>query len=164
VSRALLIEAYISGLNLTPVAVVGAGRRCRIITGEPAPGETIAHRYFFKPSHVDLLLATIGPEGLSGKPPAALAALIVKAAGNHRRAISNACRAAQGRRDPGRRDRRARQGCGPERWAQKVEHSISTISPGPGRKARTGDLLRHLFGTVRHHADRANVAATGRMI
>ncbi len=52
---------------------IGAGRRCRIITGEPA-------RYFFKPSHVDLLLSTIGPEGLSGKPAAALADAIVQAA------------------------------------------------------------------------------------
>src|SRR5258705_8394361 len=59
---------------------IGAGRRCRIITGEPAPGETIQHRYFFKPSHVDLLLSTIGPEGLSGKPAAALADAIVQAA------------------------------------------------------------------------------------
>jgi hypothetical protein len=76
-SRESLVQAYISGLQLTAVAIVGAGRRCRIITGEPAPGETIQHRYFFKPSHVDLLLATIGPEGLSGKPAAALADAIV---------------------------------------------------------------------------------------
>jgi hypothetical protein len=38
VSRADLVNVYISGLELTAVAIVGAGRRCRIITGEPAPG------------------------------------------------------------------------------------------------------------------------------
>lgn len=79
-SRESLVQAYISGLNLTAVAIVGAGRRCRIIMGEPAPGETIQHRYFFKPSHVDLLLSTIDKEGVTGKPPAAVAALIEQAA------------------------------------------------------------------------------------
>jgi hypothetical protein len=82
VSRAL-VETYISGLALAEVAIVGAGRRCRIHTdgdGDLAPGEPVAHRYFFKPSHVDLLLSTIGPEGMSGRPAAALAELVVQAA------------------------------------------------------------------------------------
>src|SRR5258708_30214225 len=79
-SHASLVETYIAAWNLTAVAIVGAGRRCRIITGEPAPGETIQHRYFFKSSHVDLLLSTIGPEGLSSKPAAALADAIVRTA------------------------------------------------------------------------------------
>jgi hypothetical protein len=71
-SRAALIDVYISGLNLTEVAVVSDGRRCRIHTGEPAPGEKIAARFYFRPTHADLLLMTIGQEGLSGKQPAAL--------------------------------------------------------------------------------------------
>jgi hypothetical protein len=80
-SRASLIDAYISGLALAEVAIVGAGRQCRIHTGEPAPGEIIQHRYFFKSSsHVDLLLATIGQDGMSGQPAAALAALIEQTA------------------------------------------------------------------------------------
>jgi hypothetical protein len=79
-SRAL-VEAYISGLALTEVAIVGAGKRCRIETGgELAPGETIAHRYFFKPSHAELVLATIGQDGLSGKTAAALVDAIVRTA------------------------------------------------------------------------------------
>src|SRR5258708_39699616 len=77
-SHASLVETYIAALNLTAVAIVGAGRRCRIITGEPAPGETIQHRYFFKSSHVDLLLSTIGTEGLSSKPAAANHAAICR--------------------------------------------------------------------------------------
>jgi hypothetical protein len=82
-SRADLIQTYISGLQLTEVAIVGAGKQCRIHTGghgEIAPGEIVQHRYFFKSSHVELVLLTIGPEGLSAKPAAALAELIVQAA------------------------------------------------------------------------------------
>jgi hypothetical protein len=75
VARADLIATYISALNLTAVAVVADGRRCRIITGEPAPGETIAARFYFKASHAELVLAEIDKDGLSGKP-AAVAALI----------------------------------------------------------------------------------------
>ncbi len=81
-SRAL-VETYISGLALTEVAVVGAGKRCRIIRadGEWAPGEPVARRYFFKSSaHVDLLLAAIGPEGATGKPAAALGEAILRIA------------------------------------------------------------------------------------
>jgi hypothetical protein len=80
-SRESLVEAYISGLQLTEIAIVGAGRQCRIHTGgDLARGEPVAHRYLFKSSHVDLLLATIGPEGLSGKPATTLAELVVQAA------------------------------------------------------------------------------------
>jgi hypothetical protein len=86
-SRAALIDVYISGLNLATVAVVSDGRRCRVAvfgsaedTGEPEPGETVRHRFYFKPSRADLVLMTIGKEGVTGKPPAALAALIERAA------------------------------------------------------------------------------------
>jgi hypothetical protein len=65
---------------LIAVTVAGAGKRCRIITGEPSPDEPIQHRYFFKPSHAELVLATIDQEGLSGKPGAALAATIERTA------------------------------------------------------------------------------------
>jgi hypothetical protein len=81
VSRADLVDAYISGLNLTEIAIVGAGKQCRLHTGgDLVPGEPVAHRYLFKSSHVDLLLATIGQDGLSGQPAAALAELVVQAA------------------------------------------------------------------------------------
>jgi hypothetical protein len=56
VSREALIQAYISGLNLAEVAIVGAGRQCRVITGEIAPGEPVACCYYFKASHAELLL------------------------------------------------------------------------------------------------------------
>jgi hypothetical protein len=79
-SHASLIETYISALNLAEIAIVGAGRQCRVITGEIAPGEPVACRYFFKPSHAELVLATIGPEGLSGKPAGELAASIERTA------------------------------------------------------------------------------------
>lgn len=80
-SRALLIEVYISGLQLTAVAIVSSadGRRCRIETGgEIAPGEKIKWQFYFKPSHTELM--TIDKEGLSGKPAGAVAALIEQAA------------------------------------------------------------------------------------
>jgi hypothetical protein len=79
-SRADLIETYISVLNLTSVAIVGAGRQCRIHTGEIPPGEPIAARYLFKPSHAELLLATIGKDGLAGQPAAALVDAIERTA------------------------------------------------------------------------------------
>jgi hypothetical protein len=79
-SHSSLVETYISALNLTSVAIVGAGRQCRVITGEPAPGEPIAHRYFFKASHAELVLATIGPEGLSGRPAGTLVDAIERTA------------------------------------------------------------------------------------
>jgi hypothetical protein len=79
-SRADLIQTYIEALNLTEVAVVGAGKRCRIQTGEIAPGEPVASRYYFKASHAELVLATIGKEDVTGKPPAALVDAIERAA------------------------------------------------------------------------------------
>jgi hypothetical protein len=48
--------------------------------GEIPPGEPGAHRFFFRASHVDLLLAAIGHAGLSGKPPGALADAIAQVA------------------------------------------------------------------------------------
>jgi hypothetical protein len=79
-SRASLIDVYISGLNLATVAIVSSGRRCRITEGEPAPGETVKHRFYFKPSHAELLLATIDLEGVTDQAPAAVAALIERTA------------------------------------------------------------------------------------
>jgi hypothetical protein len=74
VSRASLVDVYISRLNLTAVAIVADGRRCRIETGgEIAPGEKIEARFYFKPTHADLVLMTIDKEGLSDLPPAASA-------------------------------------------------------------------------------------------
>jgi hypothetical protein len=82
VSRASLIEVYISGLGLAEVAIiVGTDGRCRIETdGEIAPGEKIRRQFFFKPSHADLVSMTIDKEGLPGKSPAALAAQIERTA------------------------------------------------------------------------------------
>jgi hypothetical protein len=83
VSRALLIEAYISGLQLTAVTVVADGRRCRMIRpGEIAPGEKIKHQFFFRPSHAELVHLTIGLDGWIDQQPAALAALIERTAAN----------------------------------------------------------------------------------
>ncbi len=82
-SRAALIDVYISGLNLTEVAIVGAGKRCRIHIdgdGEIAPGEPVACRYYFKASHAELVLMTIGKEGVTDQAPAALAEAIERTA------------------------------------------------------------------------------------
>jgi hypothetical protein len=77
-SRASLVETYIAALPFTCVAIVQtAGEGCRIETGAPGtPGETIA-QYYFKPSHIDLVL---GAAGLANGPiddePAAVAVLL----------------------------------------------------------------------------------------
>jgi hypothetical protein len=75
-----LVDAYLAALPLTLVAVIGAGRCARIETGEPAAGELIQHQYYFKPSHAELVLATIGRDGMTDKPAPALAASIKQAA------------------------------------------------------------------------------------
>jgi hypothetical protein len=61
------------------VAIAGGG--CRVETAaQGAPGETIA-RYFFKPSHIDLVLGAAGlADGPIDKAPAAVAGLIEKTA------------------------------------------------------------------------------------
>ncbi len=81
-SRASLVDVYISGLNLTAIVVVASadGRRCRIHTGEPAPGETVKHRFYFKASHAELVLLTIAQDGWTDQQPAVVAALIERTA------------------------------------------------------------------------------------
>ena len=74
-SRASLVEAYISALPFAAVAIVSDGLRCRIeIGGTSAPA------FYFKPSHLELVLASIDQESLAGKPPAAVASAIEQAA------------------------------------------------------------------------------------
>jgi hypothetical protein len=80
-SRKSLIETYIAALPLAVVTVVGAGKRCRIHTeGEIAVGEPIQHRFYFKASHAELVLATLDIDGLSGESAAVLAGAIKQAA------------------------------------------------------------------------------------
>jgi hypothetical protein len=82
-SRASLVDVYISALQLTAVAIVASadGRRCRIETdGEIAPGEKIKRQFFFRPTHADLLLLTIALDGWTDQQPAAVAALIERTA------------------------------------------------------------------------------------
>jgi hypothetical protein len=82
VSRAL-VEAYIAALPLSVVAIVCSadGRRCRIHTErEPGPGETIEDSLYFKPSHAELVLGTIDLDGWTDQAPAAVVALIERAA------------------------------------------------------------------------------------
>jgi hypothetical protein len=123
-SRESLVQAYISGLNLTSVAIVGAGRRCQIITGEPPPGETIASRYYFKASHAELVLATIDREDVTDQKPAALAALIEQAAATLGAPFQTPeqLRKAAGQQVDEITERV--KAAGPERCTQKVEHPI----------------------------------------
>jgi hypothetical protein len=103
-SRASLVEIYISSLPVVEVAVVSDGRRCRITEGEPAPGEKIKRQFYFKSLHAELVLATIDMEGLSDQQPGAVAALIEQAAEtsgrrSRRRTNSGKRRGAAGRGD-----------------------------------------------------------------
>jgi hypothetical protein len=77
VARASLVETYVSALNLTAVAIVSSadGWRCRIETGG-----TSAPAFYFKPSHADLVLLTIGLDGWTDQAPAAVAGAIERTA------------------------------------------------------------------------------------
>jgi hypothetical protein len=86
-SRESLVEAYVSAMPFAAVAIVAVpGSGCRVETGAPgAPGEIA--RYYFKPSHVDLVLGAAGlgtdqlKDGTVQKlTPAAIAALIERTA------------------------------------------------------------------------------------
>jgi hypothetical protein len=82
-SRDSLIAAYIDSLPFAAVAVLAIpGGGCRVETAAPgAPGETTIARYYFKPSHVDLVLGAAGlADGPIEDPPAAVAALIERTA------------------------------------------------------------------------------------
>jgi hypothetical protein len=73
-SRASLIDAYVSALPFVQLAIVAVpSGRCRIETGG-----TSAPAFYFKASHLDLLLGAAGlPEGRTvDQSPAAVAALI----------------------------------------------------------------------------------------
>jgi hypothetical protein len=47
---------------------------------QPAPGETIEHRLYFKPSHAEFVLSAIDVEGWTDQQPVAVVALIEQAA------------------------------------------------------------------------------------
>jgi len=80
-SRASLVEVYIAALPVVEIAIVGAGRQCRITpSGDFVPGEPVARRYYFKASHAELVLVTIGQDSMSGRPAATLADAIERAA------------------------------------------------------------------------------------
>jgi hypothetical protein len=81
-SRANLIQVYLDALPFVPVAVVQTAGGCRVaVGGEPAPGEKIEHRFYFKPLHIELLLGAAGlTDAPIDQPPDAVAALIEKTA------------------------------------------------------------------------------------
>jgi hypothetical protein len=76
VARADLIQAYISALPFAPIAIVAIPGGCRIeIGGTSAPA------FYFKASHIELVLGAAGlAAGPINQPPAAVAALIERAA------------------------------------------------------------------------------------
>lgn len=154
-SRASLVEAYISGLNLTAVSVVCSGGQCRICADEPAPGEKVRASYHLKPTHADLVLMTIGREGLTAKQPAALAASIEKAAAVvgapvmasdalHRLAAAQVEAITE-------RVKTAGLSGALKPWNARYRQYRSRA----GRKARAGDSVRCFSRASRHHADRA---------
>jgi hypothetical protein len=61
-SRESLVQTYIDALPLARVAIVAIpGRGCRVaVGGEIGPGEKIAHQFFFKPLHIELVLGAAG--------------------------------------------------------------------------------------------------------
>jgi len=74
-SHSSLVETYIAALPFAAVAIVAVPGGCRIeIGGTSAPA------FYFKPSHLELVLAAIDQKGLSGKPPALMAGAIKQAA------------------------------------------------------------------------------------
>jgi hypothetical protein len=81
-SRASLIDAYVSALPFAPVAIVQTAGGCRVaVGGEIAPGETTIAKYYFKPIHIELLLGAAGlTDGAINKPPKVVAVLLEKTA------------------------------------------------------------------------------------
>lgn len=82
-SRADLIQAYITALPFAPVAVVATtGGRCRVaVGGEPAPGEKLKRQFYFKASHIELVLGAAGlTDSPVDQPPDAIAARLEKTA------------------------------------------------------------------------------------
>jgi len=76
VSRASLIETYISALPFAPVAIVAAGGGCRIEVGG-----TSKPAFYFKLTHIELVLGAAGLScGPVDQPPDAVAARLEKAA------------------------------------------------------------------------------------
>lgn len=86
-SRETLISAYVAALPFAAVAIIAipGGRRCRVsnppCVADLAPGEKIAQLYYFKPTHLDLVLgaAGLGCDPIE-QPPDAVAALIERTA------------------------------------------------------------------------------------
>lgn len=80
-SRESLIEAYISALPLVAVAIVSStdGKQCRIETGGACAR---APSFYFKATHLDLVLATIDLDGWTELAPADVSALIERTAAN----------------------------------------------------------------------------------
>jgi hypothetical protein len=82
-SRADLVEAYLSALPLSPVAVIAIpGGGCRVaLGGEVAPGETITQQFYFRPTHVEVVLNAAGlTDTPTDQAPRTVAALIGQAA------------------------------------------------------------------------------------
>ena len=82
-SRESLIEAYVAALPFAAVAIVAVpGGGCRVETAAPgAPGEAIAQQYYFKPSHIELVLGAASlADGPIDQSPDAVAALIERTA------------------------------------------------------------------------------------
>ena len=141
-SRADLVDVYISGLNLAEVVVVSNGRQCRITNvGEFVPGEKIKASYHLKPTHADLVLATIGREGLSGKPAALVAAIerTAEMLGAPYQRPDELRRGAEQQVD----EITARiKGLEPKRRAEADQQTIPGVSPGEGRQGRAGAAVQ----------------------
>jgi hypothetical protein len=126
-ARADLIQTYIDSLQLTEVAIVGAGRTCRIHTngdGEIAPGEPVAARFYFKPSHAELVLMTIGKEDVTGKPASSLVDAIERTAAMLGAKWQTPDTLRKGRGGAGRGDRRAREDGGSIGQIEAVERQL----------------------------------------
>lgn len=98
---------------------------------------------------------TIGKEGLAGKQPAALAALIEQAVAKARGAVADAGRAAQGRRDPSRRSAGSRRRHESKRRLETDQCGVQSISPAPGGAGREGAATLGIFGAALYRDDRA---------
>jgi hypothetical protein len=141
-SRASLIEVYIAALPFSVLAVVAVpGGRCRIETAAPGapPSATIA-KYYFKPSHLDLVLSAAGlAEGEVNRSADVVAALLERTAMTMRAPFETAD--PQGGRARGRQDRRAGQGDKPGRRAVSTQQGLQEASPAADRQGRTGAVL-----------------------
>jgi hypothetical protein len=149
VSRASLIDAYVSALPFAAVIVVAVPRGgCRVaVGGEPAPGEKIERQYYFKASHIELVLGAAGlTDGPIDQPPATIAALVERTARSMQAPFQTAAELrADAEKEVAKiiaRVEATKPAAGCESLTGLIRRTASNRSPGPKKRSHIADTSR----------------------